>query len=133
MLQNQSFVEYSPNGPVNTGRVIAPVGKAPHEFFLLEFNGKVPFRRVYSLANLANFAFFANPGALKDFLAPPPAPKAAPGATAAESPATPVAAASPEPTGEEKPAPAAEPTASPPVQVADAAPAGEPPEGVPAA
>lgn len=108
MLQGQVFIEYGPNGPTNTGRVIAQMGKT-NEFYLLEFQAVRKYRRVFGLAVLNNYAFFATAKELNEFLNPP-TPET-PAATAAVLPEAPVAAASPEsaPTAEQ-PAPPAEPS-----------------------
>jgi hypothetical protein len=90
-MQGSVFLQLNPQSQViGHGRIVGQVGKSG-DHWLVEYAGRPPYRRVFNLEALANFAIFANEQDRAAFLNPPK-----PAAAVVETPAEAPKAAEPE-------------------------------------
>ena len=78
-MQGSVFLQLNAQSQViGHGRIVGSVGKSG-DHWLIEYAGRPPYRRIFGLDALSNFAIFANDADRAAFLNPPkPAPAAAP-------------------------------------------------------
>lgn len=70
-MQGSVFLQLNPQSQViGAGRIVGQVGKTG-DFWLVEYAGRPPYRRIFGLEGLHNFAIFANEQDRANFLNPP--------------------------------------------------------------
>lgn len=70
-MQGSVFLQLNPQSQViGAGRIVGQVGKTG-DFWLVEYAGRPPYRRIFGLEGLHNFAIFATEQDRAAFLNPP--------------------------------------------------------------
>ncbi len=102
------FVQFgAANNVVGIGQIKGQVGKSG-DFYLVEYAGRPPYRRVFGLDAMTNFAIFETVEDRTEFLTPPQQASAPAGEVAQTPPRA--AVAQPAADAEQPPAPHAEPS-----------------------